>query len=132
MTILYIDTIGEMSQLVLLSEEGTVAESEWHGLSTQTEMLLTEIDRLLSGAKVEKVELSGIAVRTSFGSYAGVRVGATTANLLAFSMNIPIAGVSSFDPLEIREKLKKPAHFENPALPEYQSEPFITKKKARL
>jgi tRNA threonylcarbamoyladenosine biosynthesis protein TsaB len=57
--------------------------------------ILHDIDEVLAGAGVEPAELEGIVVGTGPGSYTGLRMGLVTARTLAFSLGIPVAGVST-------------------------------------
>jgi tRNA threonylcarbamoyladenosine biosynthesis protein TsaB len=61
--------------------------------------ILHDIDEVLAGAGVEPAELDGIVVGTGPGSYTGLRMGLVTARTLAFSLGIPVAGVSTLDAL---------------------------------
>jgi hypothetical protein len=54
----------------------------------QSELLLTEIDKL-----VESKKLSGIIVVNGPGAFSGLRIGISTANALAYAWNIPITGI---------------------------------------
>jgi len=61
--------------------------------------ILHDIDEMLAGAGVEPAALDGIIVGTGPGSYTGIRMGLVTARTLAFSLRIPVAGVSTLDAL---------------------------------
>ena len=61
--------------------------------------ILHDIDAVLAGAEVEPTILEGIVVGTGPGSYTGLRMGLVTARTLAFSLGIPVAGISTLDAL---------------------------------
>jgi len=94
-------------------------------------ILITSVDRLLRKNQVKKEELSAILVNPGPGYYTSLRVGLTTANILAFGLNIPIKkngkkGAKTIKSNQYRSK------FINPVLPIYNNPPNITKPKTRL
>ncbi|GIP22701.1 tRNA (adenosine(37)-N6)-threonylcarbamoyltransferase complex dimerization subunit type 1 TsaB [Paenibacillus sp. J22TS3] len=73
----------------LLAERNITAERN-HSVH-----LITAIEEALGEAGVRKSELSGIAAGVGPGSYTGIRIAVTTAKTLAWSMALPVAGISS-------------------------------------
>lgn len=61
--------------------------------------LMPMIDQLMDQQGVSPAELHGIVVGRGPGSYTGVRVGVTVGKSMAWSLQIPIIGVSSLDGL---------------------------------
>lgn len=61
--------------------------------------LMPAIADLLKEVNVKPKELDRIIVAKGPGSYTGVRIGVTTAKSLAWSLNIPIVGISSLEVL---------------------------------
>lgn len=59
--------------------------------------LLHEIDALFAEADLQREQLSAIIVGIGPGSYTGLRIACTAARTLAFALDIPTAGISSFD-----------------------------------
>lgn len=55
-----------------------------------SQALLPLIRRLLKEAKVEFKDLKGIEVAKGPGSFTGIKVGASVANALGFSLGIPV------------------------------------------
>ena len=83
---------------VALSEKGKcLAESSWYTRQNHTVELIPNLTRLLGqhGASVHDVK--AIAVAKGPGSFNGLRVGLATAKGLAFSLGIPIVGVSTLE-----------------------------------
>ncbi|MHB8641674.1 MAG: tRNA (adenosine(37)-N6)-threonylcarbamoyltransferase complex dimerization subunit type 1 TsaB [Gaiellaceae bacterium] len=61
--------------------------------------VLEDVDALLQEAGVEPGELEALAVGIGPGSFTGVRMGLAAARGLAFSLDLPVAGVSTLDAL---------------------------------
>lgn len=121
---LYIDTRQE-TYLALRTEKGGIIDDFNDATNfNQSELLLKSIDELLKKNHLELKDLSRICVQTGAGSYTGIRVGLTTANFLALSLNIPV--------LDSTKKQDSTEKFSKPVLLNYQKEPFITKEKPRL
>ncbi len=92
--------------------------------SNQTEKLLYFIDFFLAEYKFSLTDIEKIVINNGPGGYTGVRVGVTTANFLAFCLNIPIL---SHDGDKFGTSKKH--HFGQPVYPIYLNEPHITKPK---
>jgi tRNA threonylcarbamoyladenosine biosynthesis protein TsaB len=61
--------------------------------------VLEDADELLRAAGVEPSELDRLVVGTGPGSFTGLRMGLAAARGLAFSLDVPVAGVSTLDAL---------------------------------
>lgn len=66
-----------------------------------SERLLPSIQQLLQEAHIPLTDIGGIAVSRGPGSYTGVRIGVMTAKTLAWSLEIPLVGVSSLAALAV-------------------------------
>ncbi|NJH67176.1 tRNA (adenosine(37)-N6)-threonylcarbamoyltransferase complex dimerization subunit type 1 TsaB [Staphylococcus agnetis] len=72
----------------------TTAEKRNHSIQ-----LMPTIKELLDKVKLEPKDLNAIIVAQGPGSYTGLRIGVTTAKTLAYTLNIPLYGVSSLSAL---------------------------------
>lgn len=118
-----IDT-SDKTSITLLNKQGDVVDEIFADLRfSQSERLLQEIDQLLIKNKIKKETLAKVSVHCGPGSYTGIRVGVTTANFLALSLNIPVVCLGNTTQAE---------KFQDPISAKYLNEPFITKEKARL
>lgn len=131
-TILYIELISDKTIIKLFSESGTIASDVCEESRDQSEKLLLGIDALLNQTGRSKRDLSGIAVNTEQSAYTGSRVIATTANLLGFSLNVPVLSVVSDDQNRIFEALSEKEDFADYIVPVYKNDPIITRSKSRL
>jgi tRNA threonylcarbamoyladenosine biosynthesis protein TsaB len=119
---LYINTSSAETELKLLNSKDTVvAKSIWTTSFNHSDELLNKIDNLLLDNHLTMSDISLIIVNNGPGSYTGLRVGVTTANLLAFSLDIPI--LSPRAPLSAGDK------FSAPIMPYYERPPHITTPK---
>jgi tRNA threonylcarbamoyladenosine biosynthesis protein TsaB len=68
-------------------------------LASRPVSVLEDVDALLRRGGVRDSQLEGIVVGIGPGSFTGLRMGIATARTLAFSLDIPLAGVSTLDVL---------------------------------
>lgn len=125
--ILRIDTTKpEETSVLLYNRNGDfINQKIWCSAYNQSEELLSEIEKLLNEMKITKKDLTTIVVNPGPGSYTGQRVGISTANCLAFALNIPI--FSNISATRAVNKL-----FTKPVQAIYSKAPNITKPKPRL
>ena len=81
-----------------LSQDGNLlAELTWKPGQNHTSELFPNIERLLQTAKSDIKSLSAVFVATGPGSFNGLRAGISAAKGLAFSLNIPLVGISTLE-----------------------------------
>jgi tRNA threonylcarbamoyladenosine biosynthesis protein TsaB len=68
-------------------------------LASRPVTVLEDIDALLRRGGVRDSQLEGIVVGVGPGSFTGLRMGIAIARTLAFSLDIPLAGVATLDAL---------------------------------
>jgi tRNA threonylcarbamoyl adenosine modification protein YeaZ len=100
--LLAIDTSTESAGLALVQNNQVLAEVTWRCGQNHSVELLPRLTQLLQEAGVELQSASCILVARGPGSFNGLRVGLSTAKGLAFSLDIPIIGISSLA-LEARQ-----------------------------
>ena len=94
--ILVLDTATRSPVVAIARFDGViVAERRWRSHHRHGEELLERVDEALDEARVARRELTGVVVGTGPGSFTGLRIGLATAKTIAYSLGIPIAGVSS-------------------------------------
>lgn len=130
--ILYIDTSTEETKIALYKSSQLLAEKVWLSAKNQSEELLFETDKLLKSLKLVKADIKKIVVVSGPGSYTGLRVGLSTANALAMTLNVEIVGIKqglnqqSFK----RILVSKNGQFDKAVMPVYLRKPKITKAKS--
>lgn len=95
MKILSIDSSGLVASVALMSDDILVGEYTIHNKKTHSQTLLPMISDMLAMAGAEPEELDCIAVSAGPGSFTGLRIGASTAKGLAWTLGIPVVPVSS-------------------------------------
>ena len=94
---LAIDTSTDTASLALTKDGKVCTELTWCCGQNHSVQLLPRLANLLSQAGISPDSLSGIIVAKGPGSYNGLRVGISTAKGLAFSLEIPIVGISTLE-----------------------------------
>ena len=94
---LAIDTSTDTASLALVQDNEVLAELTWHCGQNHTTQLLPHLAHLLNQTKLNLQSASGIIIAKGPGRFDGLRVGISTAKGLAFSLSIPIVGISTLE-----------------------------------
>ena len=94
---LAIDTSTDTASLALVHGSQLLAELTWHCGQNHTVELLPQLTHLLNQTKINLHSINCIIVARGPGSFNGLRVGISTAKGLAFSLGIPIVGISTLE-----------------------------------
>ncbi|GAE37269.1 tRNA (adenosine(37)-N6)-threonylcarbamoyltransferase complex dimerization subunit type 1 TsaB [Halalkalibacter akibai] len=92
---LAIDTSSFVMGLAVTDEDKILGEVTTNIKKNHSIRLMPAVEQLMKEVGVKSKELDRIVVANGPGSYTGVRIGVTTAKTLAWSLNIPVIGVSS-------------------------------------
>jgi len=95
--ILAIDASTDNASLALVQDGRALAEANWRCEQNHSVELLPHLVRLLDEAKADIKSISAVIVARGPGSFNGLRVGISTAKGLAFSLGVPIIGISSLE-----------------------------------
>lgn len=95
MKILAIDTSNWPLGVALIEDGKLIGEINTYISKNHSLRLMPAIEHLFQQTNIEAKDLNGIAVAQGPGSYTGVRIGVTTAKTLAWSLRLPILGISS-------------------------------------
>ncbi len=94
---LAIDTSTDIASLALVQDRQVMAELTWRCGQNHTVQLLPNLNYLLEQNSLSLESADCIIVARGPGSYNGLRVGISTARSLAFSLDIPIIGISTLE-----------------------------------
>jgi tRNA threonylcarbamoyladenosine biosynthesis protein TsaB len=98
MLVLGLETAGEQGCVGLIRGERPLSETVFFGAMRHGEMLLPAVEAALKLAEVKRNDLELIAVSRGPGSFTGLRIGIAAAKGLARALEIPLVGVSAFEP----------------------------------
>lgn len=105
MNTLAIDTSNKIMGVAILRNKQVCGEITTYLDKNQTSRIMPAIDHLMQEVDIKPNELNQIVVAKGPGSYTGVRIGLTTAKTMAWSLDIPIIGVSSLEVLAYQGRL---------------------------
>lgn len=111
--ILVLDTATQRPVIGLSDDSGRlVGEQQWTSRHRHGEELLGRLDELLVQANVARRDLGGVVCGTGPGSFTGLRIGLATAKTIAYSLAIPLVGVSTMRALARAALTADPARTE--------------------
>ncbi|WP_010529424.1 tRNA (adenosine(37)-N6)-threonylcarbamoyltransferase complex dimerization subunit type 1 TsaB [Lentibacillus jeotgali] len=99
MNILAIDTSNQILGVALLKDSQLIGNITTNIKKNHSVRLMPAINQLMHEVAMTPAELDKIVVAKGPGSYTGVRIGLTTAKSMAWSLDIPVVGVSSLEAL---------------------------------
>ncbi|HSX52911.1 MAG TPA: tRNA (adenosine(37)-N6)-threonylcarbamoyltransferase complex dimerization subunit type 1 TsaB [Patescibacteria group bacterium] len=131
MKILTIRTDKPEAEIGLFEDSKKLSYKTWPAHRQLAETLHTQIEQLLSthNLSMQKEGLEGLVCFRGPGSFTGLRIGLTVANTLAYSLNIPIVGGMGDNWIDEGIRELKEGKNEQVVMPEYGSEPHITKPR---
>ncbi|MBN1691677.1 MAG: tRNA (adenosine(37)-N6)-threonylcarbamoyltransferase complex dimerization subunit type 1 TsaB [Dehalococcoidia bacterium] len=94
---LAIDTSTSWGGLAISLEGSLIAELTWKPGQNHTSELFPNVERLLQTAKADFRSLTAVFVAIGPGSFNGLRAGISAAKGLAFSLNLPLVGISTLE-----------------------------------
>jgi tRNA threonylcarbamoyladenosine biosynthesis protein TsaB len=95
--LLAIDTSTDNAAIALVPVSGEPIEMTWRCERNHTVELLPHVSALLEESGVSVKSLRGVIVAIGPGGFNGTRAGVATAKGLAFSLGIPVVGISSLE-----------------------------------
>jgi len=99
MKILAIDTSNLILGIAIMDQEKVIGEYITNLKKNHSVRAMPAIEMLMKECDVKPSDLTKIVVAKGPGSYTGVRIGVTIAKTLAWTLNIPLVGVSSLEVL---------------------------------
>lgn len=102
MKILAIETTGKYGSAAVIDETGNVFSAESRAEMNHLCGMMTLIDNALHEAGISKNELTHIAASEGPGSFTGIRIGVTTARVMAQMLDLPCIGVSTLEAMAQR------------------------------
>jgi len=100
-----IDTSTDIASLALVQGCEIISELTWRCGQNHTVELFPSLDFLLKKSGRDTKSVDGIFVAMGPGSFNGLRVGVSTAKGLAFSLGIPIIGISTLESMAYQHSI---------------------------
>ena len=97
MTILAIDTSNNPLGVALLDDNQVLGEYITNLKKNHSVRIMPAIQTLMKDCEKVPSDLTKIVVAKGPGSYTGVRIGVTIAKTLAWTLNVPLVGISSLE-----------------------------------
>lgn len=129
MIILVIRTDKPEAELYLYDGQKRLESIKWQAHLKLAESLNTQIEKILNKSSISYEDLQGIAVFKGPGSFTGLRIGASAANALAYSLDIPIIARGGKDWLNLALKDLESGNNDQIAVPEYGSRARTTRPR---
>lgn len=99
MNVLAIDTSNQVMGVAIGDEHRVLGEIITNMKKNHSVRLMPAVDMLLDEVQMQPSDLDRIAVACGPGSYTGVRIGVSVAKTMAWSLQIPLVGISSLEAL---------------------------------
>ena len=99
MNVLAIDTSNTTLGIAIINEDQVIGEYITNMKKNHSIRVMPAMERLLSDCDLKPADLDKIVVAKGPGSYTGVRIGVTIAKTLAWTLNVPLVGISSLEAL---------------------------------
>ncbi|MFA5451814.1 MAG: tRNA (adenosine(37)-N6)-threonylcarbamoyltransferase complex dimerization subunit type 1 TsaB [Dehalococcoidales bacterium] len=103
MLILGIDTSTRYASLALMKDEHVLGEYTWECKHNHSVELIPALENLLAKTGLQIQDIGAVGVAVGPGSFNGLRVGLSVAKGIAFSLNLPIVGVSSLEAIAVSQ-----------------------------
>ncbi|UEX90737.1 tRNA (adenosine(37)-N6)-threonylcarbamoyltransferase complex dimerization subunit type 1 TsaB [Staphylococcus ratti] len=96
---LLIDSSNQSLSVAIMENDNVLASETTVEKRNHSVQLMPKVKKLLEKLNLTPQNLEAIIVAKGPGSYTGLRIGVTTAKTLAYTLNIPLYGVSSLQAL---------------------------------
>lgn len=95
MIVLGIETSSTCGSVAVVEDKKVLGELFFNTGTKHSTKIVPSITNLLSTVGLDKADLEGIAVTSGPGSYTSLRIGISIAKGLAYSLDIPLIGIST-------------------------------------
>lgn len=99
MKLLVIDTSTKPLTVAIAEDYKVLAEAHESNLRSHSVNLLPDIQKILAEVNLKQNQIDRVVIAQGPGSYTGIRIGVTTAKVLAWTLNKELVGVSSLEVL---------------------------------
>ena len=104
-------------------------ELKWQAHRNLSKDIHIKIKEILASQHIDYPDLSGLILYKGPGSFTGLRIGASVANVLASELNVPVVGADGKDWLDVGLEWLQKNPTDRLVIPEYGAQPNTTKPK---
>ena len=108
MKILAFDTTNSTLSVALLEDQKILSKNTIFESGKQSELLIPEIEKILTENNIWYQELDLIAATNGPGSFTGVRIGLTVAKSLKIATNKPLILINALEAIAFKHHLNRP------------------------
>lgn len=111
--IVSLETATQICSVALHADGKLIASQSYHLEKSHSSLLPSIVKEMLKNCDFELNKVDAFAVSSGPGSYTGLRIGATTAKGMAFSLSKPLISVNTLEAMlyQVRNVVKTPAYF---------------------
>jgi len=126
-----IRTDKPVAEILLLKDQKILDKIKWHAHRELSDTIYDKLEEILANAKLTVREIDTVIVYKGPGSFTGLRIGVTVANGLAYSLGVPVVGISDTDWSDCNAQVLDlvTAEASGTVIPEYGSEAIVTKPR---
>ena len=122
-------TDAPLAELYLYDGAALVAEKTWQADRELAHGLLAQLETFLTSQGVTFTELTGLFIYSGPGSFTGLRIGITTVNTMAYSLDVAVVGAGGDDWRNKAVARLESGESDRLVLPLYGADARITKPK---
>ncbi len=104
MRVLGFDTAAPTNTIGLVDDDRLLADYAWEARDNSLQRIVLNIDLVLKRAGMSLGDIDALAVGIGPGSWTGGKVGVTVAKTMAYAVNRPVCGVTSFEALAYQSR----------------------------
>ncbi len=97
MKVLGIETSSDSGSVAIVDDDLILGEILLNTGTKHSQKIVHTVEKILQFTDVDRSDIKGISVSVGPGSYTSLRVGISIAKSLAYSLNIPIVGISTLE-----------------------------------
>ncbi|MCF0116707.1 MAG: tRNA (adenosine(37)-N6)-threonylcarbamoyltransferase complex dimerization subunit type 1 TsaB [Bacilli bacterium] len=101
---LFLDSSNVDLSIAIADDEHIIDEISYEAWQRQSELMIPELDKILTKNNVSRQDIKDVVVSIGPGSYTGVRIALTIAKVIAVALNVPVFAISSLHAMKDENK----------------------------
>ena len=129
MIVLSLRTDKPKAKLGVYEGSGQLAYESWQAHRELAETIHDKLSEILNKSSISLKDIEGIVVYKGPGSFTGLRIGLSVANVLAYSLEVPIVATGGADWIKDGVRKLSDGQDDKIALPKYGAQAHTTQPK---